>query len=762
MLAYMDNVLDPADAETLGTKIKESDFASGLVQRIRTICRKVRMGAPRVDAKGLAQDANSVSEYLDSALPQDRIGDFERTCLESDVHLAEVAASHQILTMVLGKPADVPENLRERIYALGNGTQVPALPSAGGTEVASDKTARGKEATANGKAAGTKEKNSAEKVAAAPKVPDYLRAGQRTRIWPFVATLAAAALLAVLGLRAMGPFDSSHPVLRMFGGSQPVAAVPADVPATPNETTPPVAPPATDEGTNSAERNKTADAANASEASPAIPDNPPIIGDFPPEPTGEKPALPMPNPADVAASATPAVGVPAQPAPATIPPTVPPPTAVASATVPSTIPPAVPPTVPPATVPPSSVAPSTPAISAEPVDVGQYVSDQQILAQWDKAKNVWYRMDPRSVLLSGVPLVVLPTYRPLLALPSGAQVTFVGESGLQMERPTKDGTSAMKIDYGRCVIVTSGAAGAQLELNLAGLVGTATLGDADSSLAIDVRHWLPPGANPDTDPLVRIVEIFCTRGKVTWHQVGKEPVTIPASHVRIYDGKEDGETRGAYKAPEWIDARSFIGIDRDASAALEQAIPRGRPLNVALEELAQDRRVEVQALAVRGLGSLEQYESLLKMLSNEKQYSYWTTEIDALRLALTRGPQVSAQIRDTLQRIRPADADRLYQLLWTPSNEQLAGGEAARLVKNLEDPEMDVRVLTFDALRRITGAILLYRPEKRPEGNKVPIQKWKERLNEGSIVYKTPPSPLTDFKPLEKPAAAAGGELLDR
>jgi hypothetical protein len=102
MLAYLDNVLDPADAEKLGEKIKESDFASGLVQRIRTVSHKMRMGAPRVDAKGLAQDANSVAEYLDSALPQDRIGDFERVCLESDVHLAEVGASHQILSMVLG------------------------------------------------------------------------------------------------------------------------------------------------------------------------------------------------------------------------------------------------------------------------------------------------------------------------------------------------------------------------------------------------------------------------------------------------------------------------------------------------------------------------------------------------------------------------------------------------------------------------------------------------------------------------------------
>ena len=67
------------------------------------------MSAPRMDAKGLTDDANNVAEYLDNNLADDRVADFERTCLESDMHLAEVAGSYQILTMVLGKPAEVPD-----------------------------------------------------------------------------------------------------------------------------------------------------------------------------------------------------------------------------------------------------------------------------------------------------------------------------------------------------------------------------------------------------------------------------------------------------------------------------------------------------------------------------------------------------------------------------------------------------------------------------------------------------------------------------
>src|SRR4051794_23377207 len=125
LLAYLDNVLEPAESAVLGKKIEESEFASGLVQRVKGVMKKLRMDAPKLDGKGIGNDANTVAEYLDSSLPQDRVAEFERVCLESDKHLCEVASCHQVLTLVLGKPADVPQELRDRIYAMGDPNRAP-------------------------------------------------------------------------------------------------------------------------------------------------------------------------------------------------------------------------------------------------------------------------------------------------------------------------------------------------------------------------------------------------------------------------------------------------------------------------------------------------------------------------------------------------------------------------------------------------------------------------------------------------------------
>ncbi len=137
LLAYLDDILEPSQTRELGEKINESGFAEQLISRIRDVMRRRRLSAPALSGPGAGIDPNAVGEYLDNTLSPEKIADVEKVCLESDVHLAEVAACHQILTLVLHEPVDISAESRARMYALapdGGKSRPQALESAAAVE----------------------------------------------------------------------------------------------------------------------------------------------------------------------------------------------------------------------------------------------------------------------------------------------------------------------------------------------------------------------------------------------------------------------------------------------------------------------------------------------------------------------------------------------------------------------------------------------------------------------------------------------------
>ena len=132
LLAYLDDILEPSQTKEIGNKLTESKFASDLVERIREVMRRRRLTAPGIDGGDDSLDANVVSEYLDNTLPPEKVTDVEKRCLESDIHLAEAAACHQILTLVLGEPVEIAPESRRRMYGLvsqGSGDNQAAVAS---------------------------------------------------------------------------------------------------------------------------------------------------------------------------------------------------------------------------------------------------------------------------------------------------------------------------------------------------------------------------------------------------------------------------------------------------------------------------------------------------------------------------------------------------------------------------------------------------------------------------------------------------------
>ena len=127
LLAYLDNTLSPQDSGTIREKLGESGFATNLVRRIRASLGRNDISAAPPDSVAPVGDPNAISEYLDNTLPNEQVAEIERAALENDAYLAEAAACHQILTMVLGKPAAVEPVLRNRIYELGSGSDPTAI-----------------------------------------------------------------------------------------------------------------------------------------------------------------------------------------------------------------------------------------------------------------------------------------------------------------------------------------------------------------------------------------------------------------------------------------------------------------------------------------------------------------------------------------------------------------------------------------------------------------------------------------------------------
>lgn len=119
LLAYLDDSLEAAQARDMGARIKESDAARKLVHRLTSAVRKRRLVAPDIQPKLATLDANDSAEYLDNVLDSEKISDLEKSCMDDDVHLAEVSSVHQILTLVLGEPLAIPPQSYKRMYAIG-------------------------------------------------------------------------------------------------------------------------------------------------------------------------------------------------------------------------------------------------------------------------------------------------------------------------------------------------------------------------------------------------------------------------------------------------------------------------------------------------------------------------------------------------------------------------------------------------------------------------------------------------------------------
>ncbi|MCA9263821.1 MAG: hypothetical protein KDA60_08215 [Planctomycetales bacterium] len=786
MLAYLDDILEPNDARELGQKIEESQFASGLVHRIRGSIGKLRLSAPKVLGRGMGADANTVAEYLDNTLPADRVPELEKVCLESDMHLAEVASCHQILTLVLGEPAKVEPDLRQRVYELGvvDGGQVRVDAPVVAAEVA-DRT--GGDRTGGDRTGGDRSVRPATKL----EIPEHLRPEPR-RVAPLVVVLLLAFVFTAGTLWGLDRFfgisrwiQGSDTIVAQGDGSTADNPLPEPPPAAAslNLNGEPLDEPLANDisevqpgGVYAESGVDVPDAALPDELAPeAVTDDGLAAGD---PRTGDVTAPEVPvGPADVLVPEVERRGGYREDAGSD----------VERAMIPEAIP-ELPTDLTPDDLATDALRPSdaepgelvdpavnldgaadaaqprvgdlaaseravpredvpgtgrTPADAPVATPVGRLSSPNQVLAYWDELNGHWFRVPDRAPISVGQRIRVMPTFRPNLMLaPSAIQMALVDGSDLAVEPPSLPQVPAFRSRAARVVLTPFQEMGGSVTFRVDDQDITVSINDPQSTVAIEVDSFVSLGQDPTADERIPVTRIWVLTGRVRVEAAGQPARVINQGQQLVYVADRVGVMQDGGGLPDWADGSQSRDLDRGAATDLLPLLSETRPLALSLAENAEHRRVDLRSLVARSLARIGRFDVLVSSFADVSDYSAWRANFEEVTAACRREPESARLVQEAFQRVYEGDGAALFRMCWGYDDGQLSDGGAAGLVDQLEHESLEFRVLSFENLRQITGSGHLYDPKLSQSRRKRAVLEWRDELENNRIVYKRQPEGL--------------------
>jgi hypothetical protein len=783
----MDGVLPAEEQRQLGDKVDASPVARQLVERIHAVVDNPHLSAPRVDAKGLGGDPDTVAEFLDNTLPADRLEAFERICLESDMHLAEVAACHSILARVARDPSVVPpldaahrrrllESMQHRIAAARTSGRLERGPSTAppqrGPIPAPLPTAV---AAGNDGATNDRLKASPAKPASAPRAPS-----RRTpwAAWAIASSaLGLLAILAALFAQSVGAFRRSAPPEERLAGGAPQVPGGAIDPA-PVNPPPAGAPPAGAVDDGVAELAAAAPAADPGAGDRAVTNQADAIDveRSPPAPDGGREAdlVAGEGPADPAADAVVEDGpeavarmdgagaAPAPRAPVVVPPAGP---AKVRAGEALAIAAGVRP--PRAGAQPAAVPGGAPAgddvagdvgldggAGATETSIGFVAADGVPLRRvMDGDRGWWEPIGIGTPLREREELVVPPGMHPELNL-GGISLRILPRSHLALS-VADDGTPRVELVSGR-IVARAARADARLEI-LAGGIDAAVTAGLDGAVAVETAAAWHAGIGDEAVP-IRATLLAVTKPLHLTKSGGvpapESEADFPARSGLVVEssGGERREGVRLDRLPGWTTGAERIdALERNAMEAFVSRLaqlPPGSDAGAGLEQvllaMAIDRRVENRVFAANTLALLGGYEVAVEGLCAEGlgrklEARQWSAlEAASIPLALSRGAESAARLRKAFEDRGPAGrAELLMAMARGPTDAELESGADAVLVESLSDPALVVRRYALACLVEIVGPSAFDRGRFRPDGpeesRRDAIGWWRSLLDKGGI-----------------------------
>ncbi|WP_166827696.1 hypothetical protein [Thalassoroseus pseudoceratinae] len=729
LLAYLDDVLEPPEAKALGAKIAELKVASDLMNRIKSVMRRRRLIAPPV-----GPDANMVSDYLDNTLSPQAVNEVEAKCLESDVHLAEVAACHQIMTQLRAEPKPVENASKEHLYSLIPGMSPSAdeapvaaasstrQPIPGHAGVASNETSR-----ASGQPQAATHSAAGHATAPVSHLPKQL---QPAPFWKR-ALVPAGLVAVVLGWLLLIVYDPS------FNNTttEPEEIAQNDtLTKLPDEqaiTTPEVTKPKSTEN----EVVDTTETPALTETGENIPMNPAPPGD-----AETVPKIDVPNPGEIAAT-------PGQP-------TVPTEDTEGDTVVVETKPPAT---------------AAEPAPKAEPPALKSpemvYDSAKGVLLAFDPQENDWSTVASDTPLKADQQLISPIPFVTSIRVANGRyRIELEGGTFAQLLAPTDQ--TAMGVRLRRGVVSlerpSESADPQTIAIHVRRSVLIVQLLDPGSRCLFHLVPREPSAPNQvlDSDDWEGLFRVQA--GRVAVNSIGMaaleveggqdmrvDPLLVPMAGG---DANDDSKPIAVTFRPlDRIPERLSISRPRQTTArerlasTFEQEFVAGQPMKLKLSQIVQQAEEQTPfQVAEWGVQCLDLMEAMPEMVAvlaktNLPEEARQAAEIGLrnwLALNSTQGELMLAEMKNYFFDETP---DTIYRLLWGYRPAEASDAEVAKqLVAWLDHDNMVVRELAFYWAKTLSGGRDYgYRPfvESKQERSSA-VGRWKDHINNTGALAK--------------------------
>ncbi len=720
LLAYLDDTLDPAKAKAIGQKIAESPTAQELISRIKEVVRRRRLTVPPATGPAAKLDPNTIAEYIDSVLPPEQLAAVEEVCLGSDLYLAEIAACHQILTVVLSEPSLVPPTARQRMYGIVKGPEAIPYRKAG----------RGAahEETPAGVAAGRDDADETLLLG----LPFFSGQGSWARALIPVAILLVLGVGIGLAIWNALPSANEKQVARAESQdknteARPVAAVQEKTPEA-KETKPVVKKPEPKPETKTPEKTNGNPEPKTTQPTPTP--LPPANGNKPPEKATEKPE-PKPEPAGN-----------------------------------------------------RIVPPVRPAVQGERKVVGKYQSpantDPSVLLAWVDENTGWTRLFHNNPVYSEDPLVSLPGYHSKIGL-NGVDVVLAGDLNDKMAVTILESAAVLHanpevdldltLDRGRVIISKSKAEGqAKVLLRFQDVTWRLTLLEPGTTVAATLIS-LPKLAftkKPDKQdiPFAALV-LKVVKGQAYLKGGLVQHLAREGGPGYYWDNlgtvQEPQERR---QLPPWFQEVPPRSREQDwtpALAGLSQNLKNPKAsVDVVLAEMLKDPDLLTRLLGVFCLGATSDLPDLLEALADEGQQAVRVAAIQVLRHWIGLRPENELKLYQALEKkYKSATAEIIMTLLHTYSDASRHRPETyEQLIEWLKSDKLPIRQLAHWQLSLLPetqdiAARIPYNPAGGTEQREQAYEQWKRWVPDGKLPLTAPNG---DAKPTKKSPAKRSGK----